>query len=244
MKTWGWRTKPRSIIRTVQWFRLFGKLEGNNWDEEDETQNSSFLNKKIHPIRRKYNFQAHSEENQSINRLSFEEYVSGKFDKNEAEGDARNDKSTYEFFGFGYVDEKGIIKNTEVGNLILTNRFDGEDFLKQMLKIYFPNPVYFETEINKSSTVFPMKLILLCLQKFEYLNRSEMIFLFGCTSDNDIDKLFNAITEFRTEYSKDNIEKDSSKLCQKIFIKNYGELKNKIESFYDYADALDRKSVV
>ena len=29
---WGWRTKPRSVIKTIQWFKSFEKLEGEDWD--------------------------------------------------------------------------------------------------------------------------------------------------------------------------------------------------------------------
>lgn len=119
MASWGWRTKPRSAIRTVQWYKEFGSLEGRNWDEENIEKESSYNANKIHPIRRIYNYNAHSDENEQIGLLSLEEYLSGQFDKNEVEGDARNDKTTYEFFGFGFVDEEGIIRNTQVGKLII-----------------------------------------------------------------------------------------------------------------------------
>ena len=34
--SWGWRTKPRSIIKTVQWFKSFAKLENKNWNYKNE----------------------------------------------------------------------------------------------------------------------------------------------------------------------------------------------------------------
>lgn len=32
--SWGWRTKPRSVVKTVQWFKYFSKLENKNWEEK------------------------------------------------------------------------------------------------------------------------------------------------------------------------------------------------------------------
>ena len=50
--SWGWRNKPRSVIKTVQWFKYFSNLENENWDY---TANKLAANNiKIHPIRRKY----------------------------------------------------------------------------------------------------------------------------------------------------------------------------------------------
>lgn len=166
MFSWGWRTKPRSTIRTVQWFSEFGKLEGYNWEEVSDSQ-SQYDGKKVHPTRRLYTYNAHSDENQAIAELSLKEYSSGLFDKNEAEGDARNDKSTFEFYGFGYVDDDKLIRVTDVGKLILENRFDSEDFLKQMLKISFPNFSYKDSEIG-CWQISPMKILLKALKNLAF----------------------------------------------------------------------------
>ena len=242
MFSWGWRTKPRSTIRTVQWFAEFGKLEGYNWEDVSDSQ-SQYDGKKVHPTRRLYTYNAHSDENQAIAELCLKEYSSGLFDKNEAEGDARNDKATFEFYGFGYIDDNKRIRVTDVGKLILENRFDNEDFLKQMLKISFPNFSYKDNEIGFWQ-ISPMKILLKSLQKFEFLNRSEIVLLFGCTQDSDFSKLENAIAGFRKEYViLQNKQKNTKNLCEKYFIKTYGKLGNKIESYYDYADAFSRALV-
>lgn len=239
MSTWGWRTKPRSTIRTVQWFSEFGKLEGRNWEEIGETQ-SKYDGKKVHPVRRLYTYNAHSDENNSMSELGLEAYLSGLFDKNEAEGDARNDKSTFEFYGFGYVDTKNIIRVTEIGKLILEKTFDNEDFLKQLLKISFPNFSYKRNDMGKWK-ISPMKLFVTALQKFDSLNRSEMVLLFGCTDETQIKKTLSAIGEFKDQYNQlSNKQKGVKDLCKKIFEKTYGKLENKIESYYDYADAFSR----
>ena len=126
--------------------------------------------------------------------MSYEDYVSGMFDITETESNARNDKATFEFFGFGYVDNDGLIQSTEVGKLIENDRFDSEDFLKQLLKMHFPSKA---TEIGrnipKEKFVFPFEIILKILERFQYVNRYEMGFIFGCNGIEEIDKLYNAI---------------------------------------------------
>ena len=66
--SWWWRTKPRSIARTVQWFPEFGKLEGENWDKVDPNSFSAYDGNGIHPVRRTYIYNAHSAENANIIR--------------------------------------------------------------------------------------------------------------------------------------------------------------------------------
>ncbi|WP_027729131.1 AlwI family type II restriction endonuclease [Treponema sp. C6A8] len=219
------------------------KLEGLNWEENSGRQ-SVFDNKPVHPARRLYTYNAHSDENSEIGDLSLEQFSSGMFDRKEAEGDARNDKSTFEFYGFGYVDdETNAIQTTKVGQLILEQNFDNEDFLKQLLKIYFPNHTYKKNQIGKWK-IFPMKLLISALEKFESLNRSEIVLLFGCSNNELITNTLNAIAIFKTEYQKlENKQKDAKILCEKLFIKTYGALDNKIESYYDYADAFSRALV-
>ena len=51
---WGWRTKPRSVIKTIQWFKSFEKLEGEDWDYSLKKLSKNM--KPIHPIRRQYYF--------------------------------------------------------------------------------------------------------------------------------------------------------------------------------------------
>ena len=108
--SWGWRNKPRSVIKTVQWFKYFSNLENENWDY---TANKLAANNiKIHPIRRKYYFDAQLEEEDSpINGLSYEDYLNGTKDgKADSESNARNDLATYKFYGFGYIDNEGLLE--------------------------------------------------------------------------------------------------------------------------------------
>ncbi len=240
--SWWWRTKPRSIVRTIQWFSDFGKLEGENWDKEEKNKFSSFHNNKIHPVRRTYIYNAHSTENQHINSLTYNEYLSGTKDINEAEGDGRNDKTTFEFFGFGYVDNNGIIRVTKSGRRILDGKFDDEDFLKQLLKLQFPNPVSKPRNLE-DNYVFPLEIFCRCLERFGFLNRSEIALLFGCKGINHLDDAYHGIEKFRSAYNalpNKNITNDVKQIFEESFIDAYGFLDNKIETYYDYAEAFCR----
>lgn len=240
--SWRWRTKPRSAIRVVQWFPEFEKLEGKNWNEELLEKFSTYEKNKIHPIRRIYTYNAHVKDKEN-NFLSEEQFLSGQFDTNEVEGDARNDKSTYEDLGFGYVDNDGFIKVTKVGKNIAENKFDSEDFLKQLLKIEYPNFTFKPNEIGKWQ-VFPMEIVLEVFKNFDSINRHELVLFFGCTRRSEIPLLINSIKLFKKEYEKlPNKLKDAENLCEKIFIKTFGKLPNKLGSFYDYADAFSRALV-
>ena len=241
--SWWWRTKPRSIIRTVQWFNEFGKLEGKNWNYRDPCYISKKDGSAVHPIRRKYIYAAHSEENSNIGSLAINKYLSGKYDVKETESDGRNDKTTFEFFGFGYVGEDGIIKVNDVGKRILFGTFDSEDFLKQLLKLQFPNPLSRGNNFLQNEYIYPLELICKVFERFDSLNRSEFVLLFGCNSLDKLDLVLNGIDKFKKEYDSlpnKNNQQDVKALCKNIYMEIYGGIDNKIDSYYDYAEALCR----
>ncbi len=246
MASWWWRTKPRSIIKTVQWYKEFGKLDGKNWNEKDEDHESKFTKRKVMPIRREYIYNAHREEDTFLSSLNYSQYVTGNYDVKETESNGRNDKISFEFFGFGYVDDRGIIHNTKVGNLILNDTFDAEDFLKQLLKLYFPNKVSTKSDLDENDGIFPMELLLKAINKFGFLNRSEIVFLFGCTKRCQMEKMYKAISLFRERYNALSNKNDTGmvkSICEKTFIDAYGSIDNQIGSYYDYAEAFCRSLV-
>lgn len=241
--SWWWRTKPRSILRTIQWFPFFGQLENKNWDEEDFKHKSKKNGKTIHPIRREYIYNAHGEEDDSIGKKTFKEYLSGKSDEEETESNGRNDKTTFEFFGFGYVDENGIIHVTDVGRRIMDGKFDDEDFLKQLLKLQFPNNIQNLKNHKDNGYIYPLELVCKAIKNFEFLNRSELVLLFGCVNREKMDETFNAIAQFRNGYQKiknRNNSKEVKNLCLNIFKTTYKCSKINIDTYYDYAEALSR----
>lgn len=240
--SWSWKTKPRSIIKTVQWFPYFASLEDENWNIKSSAK-SNKDGKAVHPIRRKYIYSAHSDEDIWLSSISLKDYLSGEKDKKETEANGRMDKGAYEFFGFGYVKEDGTIAVTEVGNKIVQGTFDNEDYLKQLLKLRLPNFVYNKSKIKNNKFVFPLQVVLEAFRKYDSLNRSELALIFGCDSTDDIPKTIGAIGTFKTEYAKiknkNNIAEVKELLCN-IYRSTYGKIENKINSYYDYAEALSR----
>lgn len=243
--SWYWRTKPRSIIKTIQWFPYFGALEGKNWDETTE-EISRFNQKNVHPSRRNYIYHAHKEEDAWLSNISFEDYLSGCKDQKETESNGRNDKSTFEFFGFGYVDKQGFIHVTESGRQIMQGRFDQERYLKQMLKLHLPNPIQRLKTNAKHPGVFPMQLVLKAFEHYDSLNRSELALLFGCDEEVQIPAMLRAIADFKDAYEQlpNKLDTKSLKLLfQEIYERHYGTMENKIASYYDYAEAFSRSLI-
>ena len=240
--SWGWRTQPRSVLKTVLWFKYFSKLKNKNWEEKLEQLD--IRGKAIHPIRREYVYNAHKDEDENLAQMSYEDYVSGMFDITETESNARNDKATFEFFGFGYVNEDGIIQSTEVGDLIENDRFDNEDFIKQLLKMHFPSKA---TDIGRNipegKVIFPFEIILKIIDKFKYINRYEMGFIFGCNSIEEVDVLYSAIEKFREKYNALPNKMDKTR-CESIFKDiykdSYGIEPNVSTLCGDYGDAINR----
>lgn len=237
MNSWWFRMKPRSIIKTIEWFPSFASLEGEDWDLK--TGNFCAKQKPIHFNRRKYNFIAHGEDID----INFDDYLCGIYDKSEVESAARNDKVSFEFFGFGYVDEKNLVKCTKIGYDITSNRMSSELLLKQLLKIQFPSPAT-KLEKNNSTYLFPLELILHIFNNFDELNKFEVGLLFGCMSLDKIDNTIKAIKEFRSEYNKlpnKLLTSDVLNIYTTIFKKYYPSIKNSPSTYYkDYGDALIR----
>ncbi|WP_099469468.1 AlwI family type II restriction endonuclease [Konateibacter massiliensis] len=239
--TWSWRTKPRSIIKTIQWFPYFAALKGKNWEQKEAY--TSKIGKPIHAVRRAYIYSAHGEDDSWLSSISYQDYLRGQKDTKETESNGRNDKTTFEFFGFGYVNQKGEVCVTEVGEKIVRGTFDSEDYLKQLLKLKVPNLTYKKVGAKGDKGVFPFKIILRAFEQFDSLNRSELALLFGCTDDGNIDAALNAIAKFKEDYEKLPNKNDTGEvraLFETIFIKYYGSMSNKAASYYDYAEALSR----
>ncbi len=240
---WGWRTKPRSVVKTVQWFKYFSKLENRDWNETLDILD--IYNRKIHPLRREFVYTAHKDDDEYFSSISFDDYISGLFDdKADKESNARNDLATFKFFGFGYIDDDGYVKSTNVGKLIENDRFDSETFLKQLLKLHFPCASSdYGKDIPKGKTVFPLQILLKLLKDFEYINRYELGFIFACCDISEYDILKNAIIDFRTEYN--NLDNKKNKIeCEKIFsniFKKYYNIEPNINTLCtDYGDAFQR----
>ena len=240
--SWFWRMKPRSIIRTINWFPYFGALEGKNWNQTSK-EVSCFTKKPVSPVRRDYIYYAHGEEDSWLSGISYTDYLSGSKDQKETESNGRNDKSTFEFFGFGYVSKDGTIHVTPVGRQIMQGTFDQEHYLKQLLKLRLPNQVQKIKNKGDDIGIFPMELVLRAFETFESLNRSEIALLFGCVKNATIPIMLSAIKDFKLQYEVLDNKLDAKKvkkLFQSIYETYYGSLENQVNSYYDYAEALSR----
>lgn len=239
MNSLWFRTKPRSVLKAIEWFPFFAQLEGENWDYSLKDTFSAWGNKTIHPVRRKYIFLAHGDE---LNVNNYDDYVSGLYDTNETESTGRNDKTTFEFLGFGYVDDKGYIRITKSGKLIQEGKMTDELLLKQLLKIQFPSPAIHKKPDGEY--VFLMEILINIFKHFDYVNKFELGFIFGCSDTKNIGNTINAIKEFREKYNQlpNKLKiKEVEQLFDSIFKKYYPKIKNKTETYYkEYSDSFIR----
>lgn len=238
MNSWWFRMKPRSILRTIEWFPSFAKLEGRDWNEKDENRLSAKTGKPVSTTRREYIYDAHGEDFD----ISFDDFMSGKYDSVDVESAARNDKISFEFFGFGYVDSDNIVRVTDVGRVIVEGRMNDEYLLKQLLKLQFSSPII-KKKFKNGGHVFPMEVLLKSFEKFDYLSHLEVALLFGCINIEELNKTLKAIEKFRIRYS--NIEnklktKEVIDLYTEILNDTYPEIDNKPVTYLDYADAFIR----
>lgn len=231
--SWFWRNKPRNILKVVQWFPYFAALAGEDWENKENEG---------YPTRRKYLYTAYKDEHGFDNFEKFNlEYFNSKTDK---ESRARNDKTTYEFFGLGFVEGKnsenpGNIIITDVGRKIIDELFDEEIYLKQLLKVRFSK--------NEKDFVYPMELILKTIDEFEYLNRIELGFLYECMNIDQIDIVFKEIRLFREQF-KSLENKFSKSQISELFVSIHKEVCgrepiNKPESYFSYSDAVFRSLI-
>lgn len=242
--SWWWRNEPRSILRTIEWFEEFAKLEGENWDEVDAFNKSIIKDNTIHPVRRKYIYNAHAEETPQIASLSLNQFLSGKFDRTEVESSGRNNLTTFSFFGFGYASKDGTIRITDVGRRIAEGIFDSDDFLKQLVKLEFPNSYSAGKEFKQNEHVFPLQLVCLVIDEVKTLNKYELGLLFACNDIKYKNKVVSAINSFRSGFSAIKKKQNKSEIYQvfeRVFVETYGKMQRRITTYVDdYGDALLR----
>lgn len=242
MNSWWFRTKPRSVLKTFEWFPYFAELEGENWNYKLDNRASNWNNKPIHPIRREYIYRAHWDELEDI-YFSYENYMSGKYDINETESTGRNDKTTYEFYGLGFVDKKGKVRVTKAGKIVKEGKMDENLLLKQLLKIQFPSQAIHKTN-DGGVYVFPLEVILNVYKHFDNLNRFELGFLFMCNRIENLHITIQAISEYREKYSRLSNKQDinnAKNIFTSIMRGKFPNIKNKPDTYFsDYSDALIR----
>lgn len=222
ISTWGLVPKPRSIIKTVEWFLSLVRIEGDFWNEKNE--------KGEHPVRREYLKSAHP----------YEEYK-----EKDPEINARMEFARYQTLGLAYLDttkdeENKRIVITKAGKELIVSENKEEIILRQLLKLQFPSNIHSSSKYS-GMRVFPLEIILRVLNEFGFVNRLEVAFsVFTCTNIKDIDSIFSKIREFRKL-----VEGKPANEHKRIFLNNFakynGNTGNQPETYLgDYDDVLFR----
>ncbi|MCK8606982.1 AlwI family type II restriction endonuclease [Apilactobacillus ozensis] len=247
--TLSWRTAPRSIIKTLHWFNSVDVIENKDWNKTSEVK--SVYGKSMHPTRRKflYNISLNNDDDDystnKIRELGLDRWLSGQNDwTKEPESNARQRWTTFEQFGFSYL-KNGIVKITPTGKMVIDGNFDGDQLIKQMLKMYTP--------LEKDKGVYIFQEFIRIIYKFKYLNRWELAFLFCISKYDDLKNIDDAIHVFRNFYlnleNKRKIKLINDKwmnIAKKYFEINWSktQLKDKGKSYWnDYTDAFSRSLI-
>lgn len=241
---WHVRTKPRSMVKLMDGAPNYLALEGQNWNFSKIIIDRNGDKQKIYPIRRNYIISSHSSD---VNKdyYSTRDFRSGKYDKKDKEAIARGDKATYEFFGMAYLDGNGCIQNTKYGELVATKKLSSEIFLRQMLKMQFPNAFARKKgKFNEGEYVFPMEVVLNVFKHFNELNRFEIGFLFCNNNSKDVTDVVLAINEFRKKYDDLIVKTKISEInviFSQVMSKYFPNCDLKPATLYgDYSDGLIR----
>lgn len=237
-----WRTAPRSIRVLLEWLPYFNNVQGQQWDYKVSNGNRT-----IYPVRRKlrWEYEQNVEEiNPGVADVSYEDFVAGQQNNTkDLESLVRQQFTTGEQYGFMSLIEdiegkKNTLYISEAGKRVVEGTFTAEDFLVQLLKMY--------VIVNDNEEgIFPLELFIRLLDKFEYLSRMELTFMFATTTPDKFEKVVESIEEFRACYNNKDIipnKNDTKKiedLIKNIWSKKFGE-GTFLNSWKDYTDAFLR----
>lgn len=220
--TWGFVPKPRSIIKTVEWFPSLVTIEGDFWNEKNE--------KGEHPVRREYLKLAHP----------YDEYK-----ETDPEINARMEFARYQTLGLAYLDNtkdegKKRIVITKAGKELIASENKEEIILRQLLKLQFPSNIHSSSKYS-GMRIFPLEIIMRVLNEFGSVNRLEVAFsVFTCTNIKEIDSVFSKIREFR-KLVAGKLANDHKKIFLYNFEKYNGNTGNQPETYLgNYDDVLFR----
>jgi len=220
-KSWTLVPKPRSAIKTVEWFPSMLKIEGALWNKKDEQGE--------HPIRREYIKDAHP----------FDEYIS-----DDPEVNARMEFARYQTLGLAYLEdgnnaEEASVVITKAGKELSSTQNKDEIILRQLLKWQFPSNIHSGSKYE-GMKIFPLEIVIKVLEKYKEVNRLEVAFsFFTCTNISEIDKVYYKIDEFRKL-----VAGKPANQHRKIFLENFSKFNgegNQPETYLgSYDDTLFR----
>ncbi|NLJ19368.1 AlwI family type II restriction endonuclease [Globicatella sulfidifaciens] len=233
-----WRTAPRSIQVLLKWLPYFYEAQGQSW--------TTSING-IHPLRRslRWKFENNEEEpNEGVKGVPYEDFIRGKQNNSrDLESLVRQQFTTAEQYGFMSSVKNNETKDevlfiSEAGRRVVESTFTPEDFLVQLLKMYII--------VNKDEEgVFPFQIFIKLMNKFKFLSRFELTFMFAVTTPSKYETAVRAIEEFRQKYNDKQVIKnklDNAKveeLLKHIWEDNFG-VNTFPKSWSDYTDAFLR----
>jgi hypothetical protein len=216
--TWTMRTKPRSAIRTVEWFRHFAAVaEGRNWDLAD--------GRGQRPVRRAYVRAAHPE-------LDLDAIA-------EPESNARQDKSIFECFGLAYQEPSGVIRVTPAGRALIAGDDPDEIMLRQLLKWQFPSLTHGGREFAHMG-VLPFEVLLRTLDALGEVSRLEIAgTFFTCLRREDLPDVVRRVRQARNigREPGESEERYATRVCRTL---NPELQRPRPPSLLDMADAFTR----
>jgi hypothetical protein len=213
------RTKPRSAIRTVEWFRSFSATaDGRDWDLVDGQGQR--------PVRRAYVRAAHPE-------LDLDAIT-------DPESNARQDKTIFECFGLAYQEPRtGTIRVTPAGRALIAGDDPDEVMLRQLLKWQFPSQAHPGRDFRHMA-VFPFEILLRVLDALGEVSRLEIAAtFFSCPRREDIPDTVQRILRARELHREPGESDDAfaTRVCRSL---NPDLTKPKPASLLDMADAFTR----
>jgi len=237
-----WRTSPRSITELFKWLPYFNKFNDQDYGQSvdvDPDYQGYLKNTRIYPVRRAitYTYEVNSDNPDKFTEIPFDEFVRGKQpvgDTADKESRVRQRVTTAEQYGL--MDSKNA-HLTPMGLKVVNKTFTAEDFLIQLLKMYVVT--------NPSDGVFPLKTVLKLIQKYKYLSRNELTYVFGVLKDDDYSTAEDAVGDFRHEYRQLSNKNDNNRVFQlvsEMWNKYFTEIPTKklVSIHNDYTDALRR----
>ena len=242
-----WRTAPRSVSVLLSWLPYFYRYQDENYNQTAVNlyPNTSPSNKVVRPTRRKIAYAYEKEVKDTPDNFvnaSIEEFSRGyqpgnkKKDRADKESRVRQVVATAAQLGLMYPKDA---KLTEMGEKVVRKTFDSDDLVRQLLKMY--------VVLNKDDAgVFPFKTYIEIINKFGYISRNEMTFIFGVLNNEDINQALDAVSEFRSAYNKlpnKNIDADVKRILRQTWDRHFHpiddkKLFNTIRK--DYTDAFGR----
>jgi len=237
-----WRTAPRSVLVLLRWFPYFYKYQDEDYNLKVKNMylETSPKNEYVRPTRRKivYDYEKNEMEDPAeFTNTTIDKFSMGFQPGNDADKESRARQVVATASQVGLMHSHDA-KLTEMGEKVVRGTFSSDDLIRQLLKMFIVS--------NDNEGVFPFKTFLTLINKYEYLSRNEMSFIFGVLEEKDTCKAEKAVEDFRNKYdqlSDKNKDSDIKFILKETWNKYFPLIKNhKLDKTIriDYTDAFTR----